>query len=144
MSGRAKLVRGGRQAGWIGSGLVHAALTAAFLWTAPPPVQPPPVQATLSGQPRVLDKQRDGTGELALACPDTYEGIGVEYDGSGQITYVGAGWPAERAGLRVGDYMLDVWGVQPVDGWITLKVRRAGAVSTWRIPTEQICQRKGA
>lgn len=56
--------------------------------------------------PRVL-VGRDAEG-LGLACTDKYDGIGIHINyGSGEIVDVGHGTPAEKAGLKEGDILLD-------------------------------------
>ena len=97
-----------RFVGAFGSLAVHAALLLGLLTNAPPlPEQQTPVMAPELGEDEemrlVATPEADGTG---LACEASYRGIGIQHWHSGAIIEVVADGPADRAGIRVGDYLL--------------------------------------
>ena len=63
-----------------------------------------PVRTTLLALPELIDKDdREHKGDVRSNCPDTFDGIGIILNWSGQVVQVAKGWPADRAGVRVGD-----------------------------------------
>lgn len=80
-------------------------------------------------------------------CDDSfYVGIGVQHEqnGSCRITHVGKGYPADRAGMQVGDLAMrgpdgDCPGRGPLGTMITVKVMRGTQVLTFTMVREKIC-----
>lgn len=106
---------------------LHVALIVPPLRCTPPP--PPaggeaPFDSVL--QVKLLP---EGTGEGAADCPDHYIGLGFMHRASGQVLDVAAGGPAYRAGLQVGDVVLNVgelgWNKYTIGQPVLLRVQRA-------------------
>jgi C-terminal processing protease CtpA/Prc len=78
-------------------------------------------------------------------CKDYYSGIGVQHSGvSCLITHVGKGYPADRAGVKVGDLTMktssgDCPGRGPLGTPVTIKVMRGSQVLTFHMIREKIC-----
>ncbi len=79
-------------------------------------------------------------------CEEFYVGIGVQHDYSGscKITYVGKGYPADRAGMQVGDLAMrgpdgDCPGRGPLGTMLTIKVMRGTQALTFTMVREKIC-----
>lgn len=99
--------------------------------------------ATLvSGDVELRPKSEDtlSASALHLDCPQTYEGIGIKRGWGGRVTEVAKGWPADRAGIRVGD-SVEPWMIDPVDGFMEFEVVRGATRVKMRLKTEKICFR---
>lgn len=70
-----------------------------------------------------------------------YEGVGLRFSGfTGAIIEVLEGSPAQKAGIRVGDFLVDPFSSNPiVDGYKTIAFRRDGNSFELKIKTEVIC-----
>lgn len=77
---------------------------------------------------------------LHLNCPRTYDGIGIKIRWGGMVTEVANGWPADRAGIKVGD-VIEPWFFGVEGGFMSFDVHREGRVIKMRIKTEKICFR---
>jgi C-terminal processing protease CtpA/Prc len=90
---------------------------------------------------RIIDKKKsDGGGQ----CPKTFGGIGIEFDFSQDgavVTRVFHGYPAEKAGIVVGDVLLDnPNGVRGEPGsTIVVRVMRKGESMSIPIRRDKIC-----
>jgi predicted metalloprotease with PDZ domain len=126
------------------AGLIHAAILLPALTHCSPPAPPraervkpaehEPLQVTLLPAPKP-----DGT----LPCADSYFGIGFTTRwGSGVVSSVAPGGPAEIAGLLVGD---DVLNADDLQTWpragirVALRVERNGRRMTLHATTARIC-----
>ncbi len=76
------------------------------------------------------------------ACDDWYGGIGVQTDYGGIITYVGKGYPADRAGIKIGDHMREHFvGVRGEPGTqVDVTFTRDGVEFTKTFTREKICE----
>ena len=80
-------------------------------------------------------------------CEKWYSGIGVMNNGDGSclITYVGKGYPADRAGIKPGDLVLksdlECPGRGPLGTHILVKIMRGTQVLTFDLVREKICQK---
>jgi hypothetical protein len=52
------------------------------------------------------------------------------------------GWPAARAGIQIGDRMLDHWNVHPQGGFLEFRLARGDQVVLMRLRTERVCFRE--
>lgn len=126
-------------------------LHAAFLWLvagapvtaprqAPPVTQVRPI-ADDSSSPH-LRGMRDGA--FNLQCPNSYTGIGTMSGLSGRIYSVGVDTPAERAGLVVGDVLLNGEisspDEHPVGTRLVFLVERDGVERRVVVVVERICR----
>jgi hypothetical protein len=100
---------GARITGASASLMIHVACFVALVIQAPAPAQEQstPVAAERDGDDRDMQllptPETDGDG---LACEGSYRGIGIRHWPNGEVVEVVAGGPAERAGMKVGDYLL--------------------------------------
>jgi predicted metalloprotease with PDZ domain len=80
-------------------------------------------------------------------CEQWYSGIGVmnSQDGSCVITHVGKGYPADRAGIVIGDLILndgvECPGRGPLGTHITVRVMRGTKVLVFNLVREKICEK---
>lgn len=107
----------------------------------------PPGETTvdlISGDVELQSKEEQtrDPNALHIACPKTYEGIGIKRAWGGRVTEVAKGWPADRAGIKIGD-TIEPWLFYPVDGFMEFEVVRGHKRAKMRLKTEQICFRDG-
>jgi hypothetical protein len=127
---------------------LHASIVAVALHKPEaqlPPPKPPTIPAAFMPTdvtlvPKVEDQLNPDA--LHVDCPDTYEGIGIRRDFSGRVIEVAKGWPADRAGIQVGD-VLEPWGFEAVNGFMEFEVHRGRQVVKMKLVTERICFRDG-
>lgn len=87
--------------------------------------------------------EKGGKTKDAEKCEDWYGGIGVYYSAilGGLITEVHPGYPADKAGIKSGDYLLsdpdELKGEPGVE--ITVNIRRDGKLISVRLTREKIC-----
>jgi predicted metalloprotease with PDZ domain len=136
--------RAARAAALALAALLHLSLLFTFKVQETPPEKPPTRVALLSGDIELQPKEEDNLNpnSLHLNCPETYEGIGIKRRWGGMVTEVAKGWPADRAGIKVGD-VIEPWFFDAVDGFMSFEVHRAGRVIKMRLKTERICFRDG-
>lgn len=80
---------------------------------------------------------KEGTYGLGIdRCPEGYEGIGIKRNFGGLVTQVAKGYPADRAGIKVGD-VITPWNIDPVNGWMEFLVNG----KPMKLRTERICAR---
>ena len=78
-------------------------------------------------------------------CEKWYEGIGVQHGPNCTIDYIAKGYPADRAGLRIGDRTGpltetgDCPGRGPLGSFLNLRVIRDGKVLYFKLVREKIC-----
>lgn len=143
----------------IGSLLIHAAflLILSFSWlSAPQPKKPPienvHVELIETKQPAThppvdqtpVDKhgkkiyRRDEV--ICSGKDNTYVGVGIMIQpGSDTVTSAPEQYPAYMAGMRVGDFILDPFSTQIVDGYIDFDVRRNTDILKFHIKVDNIC-----
>lgn len=70
-----------------------------------------------------------------------YGGIGImQNETTGEIIHIGKGYPADRAGLRLGDMLLTRDGIRGEPGsTVTLMLKRHGQLLQFDIVREKIC-----
>lgn len=145
----------------IGSLLIHAAFLFVLLSVAglkppkPPPPPPPPEnnnirielleskKATPPSNPS-LDKhgkkvyERD---EVICSNKDnTYVGVGLMIQpGSDTVVSAPEQYPAYQAGMRVGDFIIDPFFTNIVNGYLDFDVRRGTEILQFHIKVENIC-----
>lgn len=119
---------------------LHAILLAPLPGCHQPPPPPPVAQARL-----VVDDStrfaRSGDGDLA--CEDSYRGVGFRLNVIDAVMDVAPGSPAERAGMRVGDNVLNepIFGGNrhPLGTTLVAKVERMGQTLELPMVTGNIC-----
>lgn len=150
----------GRVVGALGSIAVHAAIVIALTWTPAVPRRPPPKHVTevrlikSVGRIRMLDKS-DGAafatrGEGRLSkdrCTGRmFKGIGLHTSWGGLIFEVARGSPAEAAGIRAGDSMVDPSQLDPdamkVGQVVVIGIERRGTVMNINVVVDDICNDK--
>jgi predicted metalloprotease with PDZ domain len=75
-------------------------------------------------------------------CDEWYGGIGVQYEDmdSGIISHVGKGYPADRAGIIVGDLVVDSEEIRGKPGTkVTVKIMRGSKLLIFNMIREKIC-----
>ncbi len=124
--------------------LLHAS---PFLYSLLKPAAPPPKQKVvinlIETEAKLIDKdERVGKNDIHSDCPKTYEGIGIKVTFGGSITAVAKGWPAAKAGVRVGDVIEGgAYGFQIENGRKKFTVIRDGQRIAFDLPIENICMR---
>ena len=91
--------------------------------------------------PREIQVTLEGPGEKE-PCPDFFGGIGVGIDQlTGYITKVYPGYPAERLGIQVGDYVHAEGGniEGEIGSTVNLTINRLGLIFTLTTKREKIC-----
>lgn len=78
---------------------------------------------------------------LHVDCPKTYEGIGIKRNPMNKIVEVAPGWPADKAGIQVGDYTDLPWDDEKPNGFMEFNVTRNGKTVHMKLRTEKICYR---
>jgi hypothetical protein len=104
---------------------------------------PPPLLANMVTDAELVDKIEESADPNALhiQCPQTYRGIGIKRNFGGEVVHVAKGWPADRAGIKVGD-ILEPWGFEEVNGFMEFEVIRGPKRVRMRLKTEAICFRE--
>lgn len=95
----------------------------------------------------VVPKKKDLPPEQKMVdhkCDEWYSGIGIQHKIPGcTIGHVAKGYPADRAGLQVGDLVIttdsDCPGRGPLGTMLTLKIMRGSQVLTKTMIREKIC-----
>lgn len=110
---------------------------------------PPPPNA---GKILVKELEREKKKIEIDDCPQSYGGIGVTHDPWCYVTQVGAGYPADRAGIKVGDQLagdvdknegsINCPGKGEVGTKITVAVMRDLKMRYVTMTREKICQAK--
>lgn len=142
----------------IGSLLIHAAFL--FVLFSNAGIKPPPKQEKkqdtmkvelITVAPVVVEKNIPKPGdkgykrdEIMCAGKDnTYTGVGIMIQpGSDTIIKAPEQYPAYRAGMRVGDFIIDPFGVDIVDGYMDFRIMRHTEVIQFHIKVENICYKK--
>ena len=75
-------------------------------------------------------------------CDNQYEGIGLAFNPMHKVVKVAKGWPADRAGIRIGDYLVDPYNMLPKDGFMEFEVIRGEKKVRMKLRTENICQKE--
>jgi predicted metalloprotease with PDZ domain len=108
--------------------------------TAPPPPPQGPASQPQTLDVRLLPSYPDGFDEMP--CDASYRGIGI-LSMDGTISNVSPGGPADRAGLRVHDFILNFSDLGQdrymVGHRLILRVRREGAVIHVPVVISRIC-----
>ncbi len=69
-----------------------------------------------------------------------YVGIGmIAQPGSNRVIVVPEQYPAYKAGIRRGDVILDLYGPEIVNGYLTFTVNRGNDITRIKIHVEKIC-----
>lgn len=136
--------RAARATCWALAAALHLSLLITIAAEKQEPSKPEVVSAGLIGDVELQPKMEDtvNPNSLHLSCPYTYEGIGIKRRWGGMVTEVAKGWPADRAGILVGD-VIEPWFFEPENGFMSFEVHRAGRVIKMRLKTEKICFRDG-
>jgi C-terminal processing protease CtpA/Prc len=72
-------------------------------------------------------------------CPTTYRGIGLKRTWDGRVFEIAKGWPADRAGIRLGD-VIEVWDLGREGDYMVFDLVRDGKTLHFRIKMEDICE----
>lgn len=146
-----------RTVGIIGTLIIHLALPVYLLWpTKMYPVVPPSTSTTehvvevkLLPMTAAEEAITVGDGPGINGAPDpricagkhkTYTGIGIIHGmGSLRIDSAPATYPAYRAGLRVGDQIVEIYKEDGNSPYMRVQVLRDGRHFKFRIKMEQIC-----
>ena len=142
----------------IGSLLIHAAFLFVLFSDAGLKHQPPPKQPENNIRVRLLetpvnapplDKTRlDKHGKKVyerdeIICSgkdNTYVGVGlIIQPGADTVIAVPAQYPAYQAGMRVGDFIIDPFSANIVNGYLDFDVRRDTEILKFHIKVENIC-----
>lgn len=119
--------------------LLHSALVAFSLPAPAEKRKPQPVRIVDGANERIhfIERTETGAGERQ-ACDEEYVGIGLTHNALGVVTDVGAGYPAVRAGIAVGDF---VEGFEPMTIGRPTRVRiiRNGVTREIVLMPEKIC-----
>jgi hypothetical protein len=127
--------------------LLHAAVLALLLHTvtvaprahAEPPGSPVPVQLLTEGSDTITGTQAHGK-----PCEKSYVGIGIQHWGESGVFQVAPGGPADRAGMLVGDAILnpEILGRDrhPEGTLLVLSIQRGARTITMPMRTERICE----
>lgn len=107
---------------------------------------PPPAEAA---QPQVvtmdialIEEPRPAASQ-APDCPSSFGGIGIGHNGIGYVTEVVAGYPAARAGIKVGDILENLDLIRGEAGTpVIVMVRRHGQLQLFQMIRENICTEK--
>ncbi len=135
-----------RAIGAAASTALHALVLAAFVRVPAPIIPPPPTHTTWryeqGHEPPVKLRGADRAG-MGLACVKSYIGVGVQMSFTDRVIEVGINTPAERAGVLVGDQVLN----SPFDAadWrdgktVLLVVSRGGLTLPLTVEVGKICQ----
>lgn len=91
----------------------------------------------------IYDKPKTGAKGATESCPDAFGGIGITFNGI-VIMQIHHGYPAERAGLQSGDFILgDPYAVKgPIGSPVTVTVMRGTKQLTFQMKRERICADK--
>jgi hypothetical protein len=142
----------------IGSLLIHAAflLILALSWVSPPKekkespssnvrieiveVKQPPPKANTTPVDKHGKKVYKRDEVICSNKDNTYVGVGLMIQpGSDTIIAAPEQYPAYLAGMRVGDFIIDPFFTQIVDGYLDFDVRRGTEIIKFHIKVENIC-----
>lgn len=133
-----------RIAGACGSAAVHVALLVGLLVTPPQPAaeQSTPVRGEREGEDIAMQLVATTDGSDGLNCERSYRGIGIAH-WNNVINEVVAGGPAERAGAKVGDVLLNdsvfMRDQYPVGHRLPLRVQRQGEQIELVVHVGRVC-----
>ena len=144
-----------RTVGIIGTLVIHLALPIYLLWPRHPPPPPPAseiehsVRVTLIPKISAAPAITEGDGPGINGAPDpricagrhkTYTGIGIIHGiGTLRIDSAPATYPAYKAGLRVGDQIVELYHEIGGSPYMRVHVTRNGQHLKFRIKVEPIC-----
>lgn len=147
-----------RMVGLVCSTIVHMSLLIYLIFpivTPPPPPPPPaedepkPVSVRLipreqpSKDTDVLKGNKDALSyptdpQICSAKDKMYRGVGIIHTfGSNMVVYAPEYYPAYKAGMRVGDFIVN--DTKEVDGYIDFEVRRGYTALFFHIKSDNIC-----
>jgi len=145
--------------GIVGTVLIHIIVPIYLLWPRvlpkPPPPPPPkdepkPVEVRLLPRSQATETKAgpepgvDGSPDPKICAnrDPSYEGIGIIHSfGTDLILSAPAAYPAYKAGLRVGDMIVELYRIEGTK-FMFVHVNRHGKHLKFRIPVEQICFNK--
>lgn len=123
--------------------LLHTLLLTLGFVAAPKqstPVTPPTVEVQLTGSQSSSSLQDPGDG---IGCPDGewFGGVGLEHDlFTNRIPKAPSGYPAYRAGVRVGDILLNEYELRGDPGTeVQIQVDRADQILVFKAVRTKIC-----
>jgi len=145
-------------AGLIFTIILHLALLFSFLPSVPkyPKLEPDPdsimpievrlipiIEPTTETETKITDKgdriSYPIDGKICNGKDKLYKGIGVIYNpGTHIITHAPEYYPGYKAGLRVGDYIVDPE-VKEIDGYINFDILRSHEQHQFHIKADTIC-----
>lgn len=97
------------------------------------------VEATIATEKKEAANQPGGQSDCS-ATEDFYYGVGIlSITGTGIIVQAPPTYPAYRAGVRVGDQLVEFHNVPGSEGIVYLTIIRDGAVKKFRMQKENIC-----
>lgn len=135
--------------------LLHLSLFLFFIPIIPTKNTPPPPDEIKPLMVRLLPKTDAVHDEVLKGNKDTivypansqicggkdksYTGIGLIFmPGSHMVIYAPEYYPAYKAGVRVGDYILDPYS-NPINGYVDLEIRRGYNTLKFHIKVDNIC-----
>jgi hypothetical protein len=149
-----------RTIGIVGTLLIHLSVLLYLLWPSvhspPPPPrstpeEPKPVQVRLIPKRSLSKELKPGQEPGINGAPDpricenkdlSYEGIGIIHSyGTELVTSAPAEYPAYRAGVRVGDMIIDLHRIEGTR-FMFFRLNRHGVYFTFKVPIENICFNK--
>jgi hypothetical protein len=78
-------------------------------------------------------------GRICNGKDKFYKGIGIIYNpGSFVIIYAPEYYPAYKAGLRIGDRIVDP-DIPEIDGYVDIEINRGYSIEQFHIKTDNIC-----
>jgi hypothetical protein len=149
-----------RTVGIVGTLLIHLSVLLYLLWPSvhpqpppppPPPDEPKPVQVELLPRSVIHEDSKLGPDPGIAGAPDpkicankdpSYEGIGIIHSyGTDLVLSAPAEYPAYKAGIRVGDMLVEIYRIEGTK-FMFVHVNRHGNHLKFKVPIEQICFRK--
>ena len=150
-----------RMVGLVCSMFLHTSL---FVYLIFPPLQIIPSQKQEQDEPKpvsvklipmekpsedadILKGNKDALSyptdpEICSGLDKTYRGVGVMSTfGSNMIVYAPEFYPGYKAGLRIGDYIVN--DAREVNGYIDFEIRRGYTALFFHIKTDNICYNDG-
>lgn len=139
--------------------IIHAIFLFTLSTTLTPPPPPPPPPARDNIKVKLVESaplnyvQQDTTTvdeygkkvykrdeKMCAGLDNTYLGIGIMIQpGSDTVIAAPPQYPAYKAGMRIGDYIVNPWGVVIVDGYLDYDVRRSTEILKFHVKVENIC-----
>lgn len=89
-----------------------------------------------------LPKKDESKDKGVTECKDNfwYGGIGIEQNANREIIYIAHGYPAEKAGLKLGDIILSDVEIRGEPGTqVTLDIRRGDEMFNITITRDKVC-----